>query len=217
MNALKEVRAVCRKVSVGMVIMPEAMERIMANIHIPIVSMCILHWIRSCLCDSEKVASSWSQRFLASQLAMVREIAATHPLQLRLCLQLLQEVFTVEYTIDPITASNAKKKVMECAAYLMECGHVLPVLHMVEFIAPGQDQSITRHFLITVLDMVAPPFSQAFLEPMVRLLSNARIESSDHRASVLSFVNHVLKPGEYQLSQSFRESLTKVQRNCSAR
>ena len=212
-DALTLVLSTCKRTSVGMA-MQQTQEIILSKIHFPIVSLLVLHWIHSCLCESDKVPSSWNPRFLVAQLEILQEIAALHPLHHSRCLRIVVDAFTVQSTVDPTTAAQAKRKFMEFASYLMEYGYVLPVLGQVEALSKSLDHSIVRHFLITTLEMAAPPFSLAFIEPIVRMLSLLRIDATDQKATVWRFAQHVLRPGEYQLSSHIKEKLGAISRNC---
>jgi len=212
-EALTVVLSVCRRTSVGMA-MQHTQEVIFSRIQFPIVSLLVLHWIHSCLCESEKVPSSWNMRFLSSQIEILQEIAFTHPLHHARCLGIIVDALSVESAVDPTTASMAKRKFVEFASYLMEHGCVLPVLQRLEVLSKSLDQSIVRHFLITTLEMAAAPYSLAFIEPIARMLSLVRIDATDQKATVGRFAEHLLKPGEYQLSTSIKEVLGAVLRNC---
>lgn len=213
-EGILKVVAVCKSTSVGLA-MTSALETTLAHIEYSIVCLISLHWIRSCICDPEKIATSWGLRFLSSQLEILQEIAATHPVLQPHCTKILFDAFIVETTMDPNIASVARKKFMEYAVFLMEYGYVIPVLKKVEGLVGRVDQSLIRHFLLNTLEMAESPFSLAFIDPIARLLSNVNIDGTENRNTVLRFTQHVLKPGEYHLSPSTKESLLNTQNACS--
>ena len=210
-EALHQVVTACQRTVVGMT-MHSTSTTLFRHLHHPVVSIVVLYWIRTCLCDPEKVPSAWGGRFLQAQIGLLQEIAALHPLHHPMCLSLIVDAFSVESAIDPMTDSAAKKKFIEFLVFLMEHGFVLPVLRTVDSLFNSIDKSLIRHFVVTTLDMVAPPFSTAFLDPICRLLCQIKIEASEHRTIILQFIQHVLKPGEYQLSPSTKDALTRFQR-----
>lgn len=212
-EAILKVVSVCKSTSVGLA-MNNALETILSFVEYPIICMLALHWARFCICDPEKAPSSWGLRFLSAQLEILQEIAATHPLLQPLCLNLLMDTMSVESSVDPSTASTARKKLMEYAAFLLEHGYVLPVLKKVEELATRVDQSLIRHFLMIVLEMAAPPYSLAFLEPIVRLLNNVKIDLQDQRNTVARFAQHAVKPTTYQLPPVLLNSLNQIQKSC---
>lgn len=213
-EAILKVVSACKSTSVGLS-MNNALEVLLAHVEYPVVCMMALHWIRYCICDPEKASSSWGLRFLSAQLEVLQEIAATHPLLQNICLRLIMDAMAVETTMDPSTASAARKKFMEFAAFLVEYGHVLPVLQKVEELSFFVDQSLIRHFLVIVLEMVAPPFSMAFLEPIVRLLSKVKIDVTEQKNTVTRFTQQVLRPGAYQLPPPMATAVNLIHKSCS--
>lgn len=213
-EAILKVVSACKNTSVGLS-MNNALETILAHVEYSMVGVLALHWVRYCICDPEKAPSSWGTRFLSAQLEVLQEVAATHHLLHPHCLSLLMDAMAVEVTMDPSTASAARKKFMEYAAFLAEHGHVLPVLQKVEAQAQSVDQSLIRHFLVILLEMVAPPFSMAFLDPIARLLSKVKIDVPEQRNIVTRFTREVLKPGAYKLSLQTSASLNQIHKSCS--
>lgn len=214
-DALQQVVTACKRTVVGMSIHNTSVT-LFRHIHHPMIAMVALYWIRSCLCDAEKAPSSWGGKFLQAQFELLQEIAASHPLHHHHCLQIIIYLFSIESTIDPMTENDAKKKFAEFMVFLMEQGFVLPVLNTMEKLSSRIDKAFVRHFLVSLLEMAAPPFSTSFLDPVGQLALKVKFDASEHRSLVLQFVQHALKPGEYQLSSSTRDAFTRLQKTLVA-
>lgn len=74
-------------------------------------------------------------------------------------------------------------------------GYVIPVLAFLNKCWKDQDTDISliRHFVMEVLEMIGPPYSQKFVSLFLPLINNEYINTflkADERKIVQEFLNH---------------------------
>ncbi|XP_049850017.1 negative elongation factor D-like [Schistocerca gregaria] len=200
-SSINVVQAICQKNYFGFELAGSPSDQILEFLPHPVISIGVLHWIRVNISDPDRLATSWNTKSLSTQLAIWREIVATHPLQRFEALQVLISGFETDPSLGPLDALNLKKLMVETLVYLVECGYVMPVISQIEKWAPTIDPSLTRHFLTCLLDIISPPFSRAFLIPIIYLIARVRVHSSEQPDVFLSFSEHILSNESYSLPE----------------
>ena len=104
------------------------------------------------------------------------------------------DCFELQPELEPLAVLELRRHFLETMVFLMACGCVQPVLTQVKRWAPTVDPHLTRSFVHAVLDIAEPPYSPAFLELFIPLLSHVvTVESmrdiSDTAETVLSFLS----------------------------
>jgi hypothetical protein len=105
-----------------------------------------------------------------------------HPFLLPKIFELLCSCFETESELDALVAVEAKKTIVDNLVFLLECGHVLPVLVYMTARSTQVDQSICRHLVFRVLDMVGPPYSPTFIDsflPVLSVLSDKSLSATE--------------------------------------
>lgn len=153
----------------------------------PVVSMGMLSWISSKLLAREFYSSSYYHTSAPIYLHLLKEVPKLYSAWLLSCisgqiscrqppqrdrvLRLVERCLELDTDLDPLAAVEARKRLLEVLVVVVGTGYVLPVLAQVERWALHLDPALVRHFALQLLDLVAPPYSTAFLRPMVRLLA----------------------------------------------
>lgn len=72
---------------------------------------------------------------------------------------------------------DVARGLLDCAAALVQAGHVLETLAWAEaWAAEGADPSLLRHLVFAVLEVAAPPYSSAFAGNLLRLMMRAGVK-----------------------------------------
>lgn len=80
--------------------------------------------------------------------------------------------------------------------YLMECGYIFPVLNKMRQWSTIIDQSLIRHFVLNVLNMIEPPYSPEFLNSFLEILSSISKESlllNENKPILDPFINYCME------------------------
>eukprot|EP00027_Filamoeba_sp_ATCC50430_P002312 CAMPEP_0168553454 /NCGR_PEP_ID=MMETSP0413-20121227/7259_1 /TAXON_ID=136452 /ORGANISM="Filamoeba nolandi, Strain NC-AS-23-1" /LENGTH=300 /DNA_ID=CAMNT_0008584137 /DNA_START=392 /DNA_END=1291 /DNA_ORIENTATION=- len=198
--ALEAVYSVCQRNSFGSEFQA-SIDLLKSKISIPIVSMGILHWIGKNLMDTDFYQTSYNTSYIPTLLQLLRFISYFHPLQRGSVLQLLIQIFKMDTPLDPLTALEYRRNIIDNCIYLMMCGFVLPVMNEVEALAPKTDQSLIRHFVIQVVEMTEAPYSFSFLSSFLRILerpaSIEALKNHEKRKHIAQFLDYCVQHVEY--------------------
>lgn len=80
--------------------------------------------------------------------------------------------------------------------HLLSRGYVIPVISYINSCLEKQntDNSLIRHFVTEVLEMIAPPYSTEFVQLFLPIVRNeeitGRLRSADHSDDVSLFLGH---------------------------
>jgi negative elongation factor C/D len=186
----------------------------------PVVSMGMLSWISSKLLAREFYSSSYYHTSAPIYLHLLKEISCRQPPQRGRVLRLVEQCLELDTDLDPLAAVEARKRLLEVLVVVVGTGYVLPVLAQVERWALHLDPALVRHFALQLLDLVAPPYSSAFLRPMVRLLALGitaeylRSASEPSKQPLNAFLEHcfsalaALRPDERAALNQLKHSMT---------
>jgi len=137
----------------------------------PVVSMGVLYWIRVNVTDADYYISSSHTLCLPIHLKLVRQISLLHPLQRTHILDLLSTMFELKTTgLDALAALDHRKDILDNLIYLMKCGHVIPVMELLEQWSPKTDHYLIRYFFVQIMKAIEPPYSEEFMSSLLRLI-----------------------------------------------
>jgi hypothetical protein len=161
----------------------------------PVMSMVILKWLRRQLLDPEWYDDVNNFKGLFDiYLDLLNEVTLRQSLQRGEVFSLLVDLFTVETSLDALSSSEIKKKLVESWVYLLECGYVLPVLSLASnWTAKGVDLSLIRHFVVQVLNVTTSPYSDEFIHltlQIIHSLGNSSLEIDEYRVSLEPFLDY---------------------------
>jgi hypothetical protein len=94
------------------------------------------------------------------------------------------------------TQLDLRKNILDTMIYVMECGCVIPVLNRIKRWTSKIDQSLLRHFVIKVLEMISPPFSNEFVHKFLDIINSLSPESlklQETATLLASFCEHCAK------------------------
>lgn len=94
----------------------------------------------------------------------------------------------------------------------MECGYIFPVLDRMKKWSTTIDQSLIRHFVLNVLEMIEPPYSTEFLNSFIEILSSVPKESlfiNSNKPIIEPFIKFCIESKE-KLSEENKEYISKI-------
>jgi len=166
----------------------------------PVVAMGLMTWVEECL--SEKNYPIVITEPTPLQIVLLDEVSSCHPLQHKMVLNLLTSFFSRSYKdLDTLVELEFKKTVLDRMIHLLSRGYVLPVVAFVKECMDSQttDVSLLRHFVVEVLEMIAPPYSPAFIDIFLPIVSNSEItgtiQTADKEDDVSLFLAHCNENG----------------------
>jgi negative elongation factor C/D len=175
-DALETAQTICRKNYFGTEL-EAAAETLRELMQYPVVAMGVLHWVKLNLTDPNAGATSYNTKSTLIHLGLLQEISSLHVFQRIPVLDVLVASFEVEIDLDPLATLDLRKNILDTMIYVMECGCVIPVLNRIKRWTSKIDQSLLRHFVIKVLEMISPPFSNEFVHKFLDIINSLSPES----------------------------------------
>jgi hypothetical protein len=86
---------------------------------------------------------------------------------------------------------DLRKTLLDVMLYLMEVGHVMPVINRIRKWSSKIDQSLLRHVIGRLLDSFAPPFSAEFVaefQPIVKLVNTDAFKNNAEHMSTINII-----------------------------
>ncbi|XP_073233428.1 negative elongation factor D-like [Porites lutea] len=163
-------------------------------IRFPVVAMGLLKWVDCTVSDP-----SFFKLLTDStpvHLALLDEISSCHVLQHRLVLNVLIRLFESPTPLDTLVELEFKKTVLDRMIHLLSRGYVVAVISYINSCLEKQntDNSLIRHFVTEVLEMIAPPYSPEFIQLFLPIVRNeeitGRLRSADRTDDVSLFLAH---------------------------
>jgi len=114
-------------------------------------------------------------------LLILDEIVNVHQQLHDRVLNLLIKIFETNFhELDHLLQLQLKKTILDRMVHLLSRDHVIPVVSYMNKCWKNQetDASLIRHFVIEVLDMIGPPYSNEFISLFLPLVDNENINSS---------------------------------------
>ncbi|CAH3160506.1 unnamed protein product, partial [Porites evermanni] len=122
------------------------------------------------------------------------QISSCHVLQHRLVLNVLIRLFESPTPLDTLVELEFKKTVLDRMIHLLSRGYVVAVISYINSCLEKQntDNSLIRHFVTEVLEMIAPPYSPEFILLFLPIVRNeeitGRLRSADRTDDVSLFL-----------------------------
>eukprot|EP01117_Protostelium_nocturnum_P012647 TRINITY_DN4655_c0_g1_i3.p2 TRINITY_DN4655_c0_g1~~TRINITY_DN4655_c0_g1_i3.p2 ORF type:complete len:569 (-),score=175.29 TRINITY_DN4655_c0_g1_i3:1490-3196(-) len=167
LRALEIINPICMENSFGSELQ-SSMEEINGFLSIPVVAQGVLHWIRANFANPDYYTISSTTSCIPLHLELLRGVISAHPLDHPVVLEILMIGFDMHTSWDPVMALDFKKTLLDQMIYLVRYGYLLPVLQVIE--GMKVDQSLVRHFILQVLEMIEPPYSTTFLDSFLRTM-----------------------------------------------
>jgi negative elongation factor C/D len=127
-------------------------------------------------------------------LLILDEIVNVHQQLHDRVLNLLIKIFETNFhELDHLLQLQLKKTILDRMVHLLSRDHVIPVVSYINKCWKNQetDASLIRHFVIEILDMIGPPYSNEFISLFLPLVDNENINSSlkvDEEKAVKEFL-----------------------------
>jgi negative elongation factor C/D len=213
-QALNVVQPICHANSFGSELQV-AVQDIRLNLVYPVVAAGVLQWIRVNMTDASYYTATVNTLRMPIYFDLLREISYRHPFQREIILNLLTDCFSIDYELDALATVEFKKELLGIMLYLMKCGFVMPVLDYIAQCTGHIDQSLIRHFITQLVEMIQPPYSPEFVASVLRVIAANvdafRAATWEAAADLPLFINECLAKQEDLLSLSARETLATLQ------
>ncbi|KAL4235100.1 hypothetical protein ACF0H5_006738 [Mactra antiquata] len=164
-------------------------------IKFPVIAIGVLAWVDEILSDKSYFKLNTDHTPL--HLVLVDEIVTNHLLLHQKALDLLIRLFENSFDeLDVLVRLELKKTVLDRMVHVFSCGCVLPVVNYIRECHNKQDTDISliRHFVSEVLDVIAPPYTQEFVNLFLPLIENdgitGTLRSEDGNDYVSEFICH---------------------------
>jgi hypothetical protein len=194
-SALEETLLTIRKLCSGVIKMaysvlsfdkPYMIVELMEN---PLISMCVISWIRSCLTDNDFTSKALNINLLPFFFAMIIASIEHHPSQHPDCLDIIKIVFKLNGVFDSHDNNTGSSKLaaniyniisaqndaIECIVFLMGAGYVNESLIFLCQNVDTFDIKNIRHLLNKLLNSITTPFSKFFITKFCELLCNTSV------------------------------------------
>ncbi|CAG0895279.1 unnamed protein product [Cyprideis torosa] len=149
------------------------------HLRYPVVAMGVLLWIE--ILTTEASYFKLAVDSTPIHLVLLDEMVGLHASLQNRALKLLTKLFETELEDFEILAMmEVKKMLIDRMVHLMTKGCVLPVISYMTSCWRSQnvDVSLIRYFVTEVLEVIAPPYSQEFIESFLPLVDNEEITGS---------------------------------------
>ncbi|XP_048576554.1 negative elongation factor D [Nematostella vectensis] len=197
-QAVEKAHTLCMQDSSGAGHLISEVKVLFQCIRYPVVAMGILKWIDCTVSDPSFFKLMTDSTPV--HLALLDELITCHPLQHRLVLNLLIRLFESDTPLDTLVELEFKKTVLDRMIHMLSRGYVIPVISFIHKCMTGQitDNSLIRHFVTEVLEMIAPPYSSEFVQLFLPIVRNEEItgslRSSEGTDDASAFIAHCSRP-----------------------
>ncbi|VDN43430.1 unnamed protein product, partial [Gongylonema pulchrum] len=141
---------------------------------LPVVSAGVLHYLRGSLLSDEVISEPEPVHFV-----ILDQIAANHHNLAMKVFRVLCELYDRQSTMNEAAEVIMEKQrsVVDRFVHLLSVGLALPVVEKInKMFRDGQiDISLIRYFAVEVLEIVAPPYSEDFVNVFLPIVSNPEI------------------------------------------
>lgn len=185
-----------------------------------VVGALLVRWAELVLLDPNFFMQTFYTENLRAILLLLREILWFNPPLRRKLFGLLARTFgSTPPHLDSEALIALKCQILDLLLYLAALNFALPVLELIETSTKETDQSLIRYFLFELTTIVAPPYSSAFVSPILRTLSQTRTfegvkmmlaDDFSKRRKLVDFLNEIdgtiLQPLEARCLQELKAS-----------
>jgi len=163
-------------------------------IQYPVVGMGVLKWVEFTVSD----LSYFERQMENLHLMLLDEVIACHTLLHGDALKILINLFDQTFTqLDTLVQMEMKKTVLDRMVHLMTYGCVIPVVTYIRDCMESTDASLIRYFVVEVLDIIEPPYTEEFGKAFLPILQNnsitapiKSIKSEDESDPVSDFIRY---------------------------
>ncbi|XP_020892734.1 negative elongation factor C/D [Exaiptasia diaphana] len=193
-QAIDKVHNICMQESSGASHLSSEVGTLFQCIRYPVVAMGILKWVDYTVSDPSFFKLMTDSTPV--HLSLLDELVTCHPLQHRLVLNLLIRLFESPTPLDTLVELEFKKTVLDRMVHMLSRGYVIPVISYINKCMKGQDtdNSLIRHFVTEVLEMIAPPYSPEFIQLFLPIVQNkhitGKLRKNEGSDDVSAFIAH---------------------------
>ncbi|GBP11772.1 Negative elongation factor D [Eumeta japonica] len=174
-QAIEKVHAVCCSSASSSELIAE-LPTLYHCIRYPVVGMGVLVWVECVV--TEPSYFKLCTEHCPLHLALLDEVASCHPLLHHRLLQLLVQLFeSPQDELEILVQLELKKMLLDRMVNLLSRGCVVPVLRYIKqcWQRGDTDISLIRYFITEVLDAIAPPYTQEFVQLVLPMVENEEI------------------------------------------
>ncbi|XP_055333634.1 negative elongation factor D-like [Paramacrobiotus metropolitanus] len=171
------------------------LQNIFTVLRFPVISMGMIRWIGKTVKQASYFKFAGESRNTPVHLIILDEIASLHPYLHEKILDLLMELFETAWPqMDMLIRLELQKMFLDRMIHLVSCGCVLPVLRFVRAAYAKQDTDVSlfRHFVVELVDIMAPPYSDELMQLLLPLVSDKDItgtlRTADGKDSISVFL-----------------------------
>lgn len=144
----------------------------------PVIALVMIYWIGKTVKEPSYFKFAGESRNTPAHLIIIDEIASLHQNLHQKILDLLVELFESPWPqLDVLIRLELQKMFLDRLIHLISCGCVVPVLKYVKeaYTKQDSDVSLFRHFIVELLDVMAPPYSPDLSQLLYPLVSDTAI------------------------------------------
>jgi len=177
-QAVEKVHSICTS-SKGSTELIAELSTLYHCIRFPVVSVGVIRWVECVV--SDPMFFSLSTEYCPVHLALIDEVVTCHPLLHQRVLELFIQLFEAHYeSLEILAQLEIKKMLLDRLVNLLSKGYVIPVVKYIKrcWENTDTDVSLIRYFVREVLDTIAPPYSNEFVQLFLPLVENDEITES---------------------------------------
>ena len=160
----------------------------------PVVSLGIVQWVRHTVMEPNYFQLATEHTPL--HLALLDEVTACHNTLHNKVFDLLVHLFEspAAQDLDVLVYMEVKKMLIDRMVHLLSKGFVMPVISYIKerFQKQDTDVSLIRYFVMEVLDVVSPPFTQEFVSLFLPLVENPEVTGQSRNETEAALVSQFL-------------------------
>ncbi|KAL5012912.1 hypothetical protein ScPMuIL_011463 [Solemya velum] len=198
-QALEKVQALCGQNKNSSELIADV-NTLFLNIKFPVIAYGVLKWVDYTVSDASYFKLNPDTTPL--HLVLIDEIVTNHLLLHQKALDLFTRLFESSFEeLDVLVRLELKKTVLDRMVHLFSRGCVIPVVGYIRrcFVKQETDISLIRHFVMEILDVIAPPYTPEFIQMFLPLIENKDItgsmKSDDGSNPVSEFLSHCKSDG----------------------
>ncbi|CAG4978934.1 unnamed protein product [Parnassius apollo] len=174
-QAIEKIHAVCSSSASSSELIAE-LPTLYHCIRFPVVGMGVLVWVECVV--TEPSYFKLCTEHCPVHLALLDEVASCHQLLHHRLLRLLIQLFeSPQDELEILVQLELKKMLLDRMVNLLSRGCVVPVLRYIKqcWQRCDTDISLIRYFITEVLDAIAPPYTQEFVQLVLPMVENEEI------------------------------------------
>ncbi|PAA58078.1 hypothetical protein BOX15_Mlig027171g2, partial [Macrostomum lignano] len=200
--AIKRASDICRSNKHVM----QSVRDLIKALRYPVVAYGVLGFVEKALSDERGCDLSQVEQ-ASVYLILVDEVATNHPHLRPRILPMLCRLFEQFHpSLDELSQLEFKVRLVDRFVHLMFVGHVEPVLDYMHSCLTSKlsDMSLLRHFVLEVLDMVEPPYTESFVRRLRPLVESPDIYNAIERKEGRDSCDRFLKDSSRTMKAASR-------------